>query len=462
MAGDPSDIIAPVAFKSTAEYPILVQAGDLLREKYRVERILGTGAMGVVVAATHVKLGQTVAIKLLRNELKGTQRVVQRFMREARAASRLSGDNAVRILDVDETDGRPFIVMEFLDGEDLSHRLGERGPLPYDEATEYLLQACEGIAEAHKKGIVHRDLKPANLFLTARADGSPLIKILDLGISKVLVEDEHSHQLTGPSSVLGSPSYMSPEQLRNPTEVDARSDIWSLGVVLYQLLTKRLPFSATNSAALAAHIAADPPKRPDLEGPAKMLEPIMKRCLEKRPDDRYRDVAELAEALAPLLPRGAEQAARVRRILDETNQDEPSPAGAVAPPAGDPFAALAEATGSWPARKHHLVYLVPLLIPVLLLLSWIAGRHRHAVAPARPVEPPRATVEQIAPPPVVVTPLPARPRADEAPAAAPSSPPPREVVVVRPTPAAPTRRRATRPRVPEAAPEKNPMDIDFK
>jgi serine/threonine-protein kinase len=447
--------------------------GDVVRDKYRVERVLGAGAMGMVVAATHLKLGVTVAIKLLRSELKATPRVVERFMREARAASRLRGDNAVRILDVDETDdSRPFIVMEYLEGEDLFRVLKKKGgPLSFAEAVEYLLQACAGIAEAHRKGIVHRDLKPANLFLTRRADGSPLIKLLDLGISKVLVEDEEAHQLTGPTSVLGSPSYMSPEQLRNAAGVDARSDIWSLGVVLYQLLTGRLPFSATNSAALAAHIAADPPKPLDLEGPAKMAVPIILRCLEKQPDDRYGDVAELAEALAQCASGGAEHAQHVRQILDEKSEEQPSAAALAspneasrakrgeAPPRAavprevalsteDPFAVLAAATGSWPGRKRPWVYLVPLLIPVILVLSWMAGRHRAVV---KSPEPSPVKVEAKAPPPPA--PPPTETEAKPAPAPLPSlSAPPVE----------PARKRASRPRVQESAPERNPMDIEFK
>jgi serine/threonine-protein kinase len=410
-----------VELDATGEYPIRIAPGDLLCDKYRVERVLGSGGMGVVVSATHVKLGQMVAIKLLRDELKGTPRLVGRFMREARAASRLRGENAVRILDVDESEGRPLIVMEYLEGED-SH------------------------------SIIHRDLKPANLFLTTRADGAPLVKLLDLGISKVLVEDESVHQLTGPTSMLGSPSYMSPEQLRNPAGVDVRSDIWSLGVVLYQLLTKRLPFSATNSAALAAHIAADPPKSPDLEGPAKMAEPIILRCLEKRPEDRYADVAELAEALAPCVARGAEQAQRVRKILEETNEETNDADAKTPAPAEDPFLALAAATGSWPARKSRWVYWVPLLIPLLLYLSWVAG-HRHRAAPV--LAPPPATVERKEAPVPVATEIKTEPAAVPA-AAEPISPP------TPAPPSEPARKRVSKPRPADTASERHPMDIQFK
>jgi serine/threonine-protein kinase len=247
---------------------------------------------------------------------------------------------------------------------------------------------------------------------------------------------------------------MSPEQLRNAAGVDARSDIWSLGVVLYQLLTGRLPFSATNSAALAAHIAADPPKPLDLEGPANLAAPIILRCLEKQPDDRYGDVAELAEALAQCATSGAEHAQHVRQVLDEKSEEQPNAAAEASAPE-DPFAVLAAATGSWSGRKRQWVYLVPLLIPVILVLSWMAG-HRVAVrSPERSAGPSPLKVEAKAPPPSAPPP--------------PLAPPPTETKTARAPlpslwapPVEPARKRVSRPRVQESAPERNPMDIEFK
>jgi serine/threonine-protein kinase len=310
--------------------------GDVLRGKYRVERMLGSGGMGTVLLATHLKMGQLVAVKMLLPEARKSSDVMLRFSREARAASKLKSEHAVRILDVDESEeGEPFLVMEYLEGKDLHAVVEMDGPLPVEEAIGYVLQACEGIAEAHAAGIIHRDLKPANLFLTKRADGTPLVKILDFGISKAVDADSPGTELvTMPQSVMGSPSYMSPEQLRNASAVDSRTDIWALGVVLHQLLAGALPFAATGIAALAARIAADPPTqvralRADV--PAD-LERVILKCLEKDVDARFGDIPELARALAPFAPAGSAGALRVartaetRRAAEEGEQTVPAAA----------------------------------------------------------------------------------------------------------------------------------------
>jgi eukaryotic-like serine/threonine-protein kinase len=219
----------------------------------------------------------------------------------------------VRILDVDEADGAAFLVMEFLQGEDLDE-LSARGPLPVETAVDYALQACAGLAAVHALGMIHRDVKPANLFLAREPDGSDIVKLLDFGISKAETESGDL-ALTSQDSTVGSPLYMSPEQLKAPQDVDARTDVWSLGIVLYQLLSGSLPFQATSAQSLAARIASDPPAplvdlRPGL--PAALVEAVA-RCLEKDPCARFAGVVELAEALAPFAPRGAERAADVAR-----------------------------------------------------------------------------------------------------------------------------------------------------
>jgi serine/threonine-protein kinase len=292
-----------------------VEPGAELRGKYRVERVLGAGGMGVVVEATHLRLGQLVAIKLLRAEMRDKQDVVLRFAREARTAATLRGEHAVRILDVDDSEsGDPFLVMEYLEGNDLGRELAARGPLPLALAVDYVLQVCEGIAEAHASGIVHRDLKPSNLFLTTRSDGTPLVKILDFGISKAIEPETHDALITAPATALGSPAYMSPEQLRSAVSVDARADIWALGVILYQLATNALPFDSEPTAALIARIAADPP-RPFPEGFPTDLADVIRTCLEKTPERRYADVTLLARALAPFATGGEAMADRVARAI---------------------------------------------------------------------------------------------------------------------------------------------------
>ena len=319
--------------------------GEVLAGKYKVERILGRGGMGVVVAATHIHLRQRVAIKFLLPDATGE--VVKRFLREARAAVRLKSEHVTRVLDVGELDGgAPFMVMEYLEGSDLSRVLRKRGALPVEEAIDYTLQACEAIAEAHTLGIVHRDLKPANLFLTTGADGSPIVKVLDFGISKDSGQNDpgdEDAQLTRTTAVLGSPYYMAPEQMRSTRSVDARADIWSLGIILYQLVTKKVPFKADSFVELALMVVNEDPKppstlRPDLP---PVLEEAILRAIRKKPDERYANVAELAAAIAPFGPASAiTHATRIARM-----QGAPVPS-IVERPSSLSIAPPAAATGS--------------------------------------------------------------------------------------------------------------------
>lgn len=221
--------------------PDIVTPGQVIDDKFEVERLLGRGGMGVVVQARHLELDQRVAIKLLKEGVLEGDEAVQRFTREARALAKLGGEHVVRVTDVGRLpQGTPYMVMEYLDGEDLSASLRRRGPLPPDEVADYLVQACAGLAEAHATGLVHRDLKPANLFLARRTDGTTQVKVLDFGIAKSI----GGTRLTADFAVLGSPRYMSPEQLRAPRSVDARTDIWALGAIAFRLLTDKPPFAA--------------------------------------------------------------------------------------------------------------------------------------------------------------------------------------------------------------------------
>ncbi len=295
--------------------------GDVVADKYRVLRMLGAGGMGVVMEAEHASLRQRVALKFLHPKVAESEVPVARLLREARAASAIRSEHVARVLDMGTLPGgSPFVVMEYLTGTDLRGVLGRRGPLPVEDAVDYVLQACEALAEAHSLGIVHRDIKPSNLFLTTRADGSPLIKVLDFGIAKHLrpggaAAPEDVVTLTGHGFVVGSPRYTSPERLRDPANVDPRTDIWSLGIVLHELLSGQSPFEAKTISSLYFRIAADPPARirdvrPDIpEG----LEKAILDCLQKDPERRTPDVAELAAALRPFAPERSETS--VRRVI---------------------------------------------------------------------------------------------------------------------------------------------------
>ncbi len=300
----------------------MIQQGELLAGKYRVEQVLGAGGMGYVVAAMHEQLGQRVAVKLLVPELCENEDSVTRFLREARAAVKIHSEHVARVLDVGElTNGSPYMVMEFLSGRDLAEELDLPGQLEVPIAIDYLLQASEAVAEAHSLGLIHRDLKPANLFLTHRPDGTALVKVLDFGISKAINVDDNALEpvpsLTATHSLLGSPAYMSPEQIRRPKSVDTRTDIWSLGSILYELLVRDPPFNADSPLALLAAVVSDPlpsvrDTRPDV--PVE-LEAVIAKCLEKNPDNRYQTVSELADALLPFAPRSQSSVSRISGIL---------------------------------------------------------------------------------------------------------------------------------------------------
>jgi serine/threonine protein kinase len=302
------------------------RAGEVLAGKYRIERTLGIGAMGFVVAAHHLQLGEKFAIKLLHADALCDAERVARFAREARAAAKIKSEHVVRVIDVDALpSGAPYMVMEYLDGGDLDAWVAQNGALPVEQAIEFMLQACVAVADAHALGIVHRDLKPSNLFCVRRSDGQLCIKLLDFGISKL--DPPHAtvrlpaERTVDDGEAMGSPAYMSPEQIFSPAAVDTRSDIWSLGVILFELLTADAPFTGKTTTELVSAIGTGPlpslrALRPDVPGE---LEAVIAKCLAKQPAERYADVAELASALAPYAPeRAAPLAPRVARIVSSS------------------------------------------------------------------------------------------------------------------------------------------------
>ncbi len=270
--------------------------------KYVIKRVMAEGGMATVYEANHKTLGHRVAIKLLARHLLSKPDVVERFEREARAAARIESTHVVRVIDVDVAeDKRPYIVMEYLEGRDLETELRARNQLPIGDAVGYLLEACTAVSIAHRAGIIHRDLKPANIFL-AQEGPRRIVKVLDFGISKVTSANEVS--ATSTQTMLGTPLYMSPEQVRSARDVDGRADIWSLGVVLYEALTGQLPFMSEDASGVIAAIISDPVTpvrqlRPDVP-PA--LEAAIMKALEKDRNRRFRLVDELASALLPFAP----------------------------------------------------------------------------------------------------------------------------------------------------------------
>ena len=288
--------VAPMTNRALEPSWTIPSPGDTLAGKYVVDGLCGRGGLAVVLSAMHAGLGQRVALKMLLPEWAGDRDVVQRFVREGRAATRIRSEHVVRVFDVGTLEsGAPYLVLEYLEGHDLDEVLAMWGPLPVPTAIDWILQACEAIAEAHACGIVHRDLKPANLFLTQRADGSACVKVLDFGLSK-LTDPRMcgaSGKLTRPTDVMGSPHYMAPEQLRASSEADARADIWALGAVLHELLTTQPPFRGDTMPELCATVLTQPPARLSSlrENVAPELERAVLRCLEKDPNARFATAA---------------------------------------------------------------------------------------------------------------------------------------------------------------------------
>lgn len=356
----------------------LPRPGDVIAGKYVIRDVIGRGGVGVVIAADHKALRCPVALKFLRPEVSCEPQVVQRFLREAHAAARLRSEHVARVMDAGSTDdGAAYLVMELLAGRDFATLLKEEGPLPAARAVDYLLQACDAVAEAHALGIVHRDLKAANLFLTRRADGRPLVKVLDFGLSKIERTPSQA-TITTEHHVIGSPHYMSPEQMRSSREVDARSDIWSLGVVLYTLLAGRKPFEGTYlTEVCAAVLSSKPPAlsalRPEL--PPGLVE-VVERCLQVEPEDRFQTVAELAAALAPF---GAPSSERAHAAAPtSTSTSTPMPVLAQAGPA--PSGTLGRST---PIIATGAVAALAVVV-VLAVRQTRAGDAAANPAPAQP------------------------------------------------------------------------------
>lgn len=438
-----------------------VREGELLDGKYRVERVLGVGGMGVVVAATHVQLHTRVALKFLLPAALGTPQIVERFAREARAAVQIQSEHVARVIDVGTLPaGSPYMVMEYLEGGDLADAIAKAGPMPVAQAVGYILQACEAIAEAHSLGIVHRDLKPANLFLARRTSRDSIVKVLDFGISKT--NDGGPSGLTQTSAMMGSPHYMAPEQMMSSKDVDARTDIWALGVILYELLVGAPPFFADTLPEIVFMVTQrdSPPlagKRPDV--PAGLAE-VVGRCLLRDPALRYANVAKLASALAPFGPPRSEiSVERISRVLGASAPPPPEASAKAAQPMQTTSSTWASSqAGTRAPSKTRLAIILGAFVTVALgtAVAWRALRSpsepsRGDRPPTTAVAPPAAPAFEAPPAPTaVLTPIAEAPI--EATQATPSKPVPGALVTgARSAPAKPKPTQIPLPVQPPAA-----------
>ncbi|MFZ5892720.1 MAG: serine/threonine protein kinase [Myxococcota bacterium] len=368
--------------------------GEIIAGKYRVERVLGEGGMGIVVEALHMQLDERVAIKFLLPQALGNEEAVARFAREARAAVKIKSEHVARVSDVGTLEsGAPYMVMELLQGQDLAGLVHDSGPLAVADAVDYLLQASEAIAEAHALGIVHRDLKPANLFIIRRADGSPCIKVLDFGISKMTSTGGSGAELgmTRTHAIMGSPLYMSPEQLASTRDVDARADIWALGTILYELITGRVPFQADTMPQLCGMILHEPVPTPRSlrRDVPEALESAVLRCLEKDRGRRYQNLAELALALAPFAPSASLRSVeRITRVLSVAGV--PASNAALAPSSSIPVASSTQngfgKTHPVPSKRGRW------LVGALFVVAGVGGYASWLRFRSRAEEPPSAVL----------------------------------------------------------------------
>ena len=421
-----------------------VREGDILAGKFRIERVLGQGGMGVVVAATHLQLDERVALKFLLPEALQNPEAVARFAREARAAVKIKSEHVARVSDVGTLEsGSPYLVMEYLEGQDLAAFVASRGALPIYDAVEFVLQACEALAEAHALGIVHRDLKPANLFVTVRADGTPCVKVLDFGISKFTTPGSSSDMgMTKTSTVMGSPLYMSPEQLSSSRNVDARADIWAIGVILFEVISGRVPFEAETMPQLCGMILQEspPPLRSLRPDASPGLESVLQHCLAKDRAQRYANVAELARALAPFGPPSALRSAeRIARVLRAPGAQHFADSGSLETVAATTSGALALPEAR-PQRVKPAALLAFLALGSVLVGGAIWLLHRSSPVTAQLAEPPIPTVARGAAPIVSAVPV----AAERASSAAPALP---EVTAQVPTSSATPPTTSAKPQV---------------
>ena len=396
--------------------------GEDFLGKYRILRVVGEGGMGQVYAAHHLLLDKSIAIKVLSREVSQNPEHVTRFLNEARLAAKIRSPHVCSVMDVGQLDdGRPFLVMELLEGGDLSSALRARGTFPIWDIVDIALGALEGLVHAHVRGIVHRDLKPSNLFLATDPDGGPtVVKVLDFGISKFESMNEQVPVDAPPGTepvILGSPAYMSPEQSRDARSVDLRADIWSMGVILYELATGVCPFDAPTPQETFAKIRGGPPPPPagKLREMPAVLDAAIARCMRRNPDERFATVLELAQAIAPIRPGSDAAVARIAAVMARPKTslaDSSTGLPAILEAAPHAHATNVSWVGGGAGRTNRRAMGLGAAagIAVLVAIGVVVVTQKKPVAPAHPTAAVQVAADPsalaTAPPPVAASALP--------------------------------------------------------
>jgi len=340
------------------EDPLL---GRVLSERYRILRKLGEGGMGVVYLAEHVVIEKKLALKVLFPDLTRRADLIQRFMQEAKSASRIGHENVIDITDFGQSpEGYVFIAMEYLSGQDLGQVLKASGSLSWERAQPLVVQMVKALRAAHDRGIIHRDMKPENIFVIPRDDGREFVKVLDFGIAKVMGLDEDVPRLTRTGMIFGTPEYMSPEQAQGQP-VDHRVDIYAIGCIMFHILTGRVPFKADSFMGILSKHMMEAPESPRALNPAidPAIEAVILRAMEKDPAKRFQSMRELLQALVPAAAGDLSGAVATSPTLAasrapslQPRSHAPISGGPSSPPA--PRVAPAEATGPFPHATHEV------------------------------------------------------------------------------------------------------------
>ena len=426
ITGDGDPVEPPLLGRDEPEGDLAVDGftGKVLANRYKVCKRIGVGGFGAVFEAVDTKIGKRVAVKVLARDLVGDSAMLTRFRQEAESASKVGHENIIDITDFDRTsDGYYFLVMEYLDGIDLGSIIRSGNRLSLTRVLGVMIQVARALYAAHNKGIIHRDLKPGNIFLTARGSTTDFVTLLDFGISKFMELDDESSRLTKTGQIIGTPLYMSPEQALGEENLDHRVDVYSVGVIMYELVTGQPPFTAVNYLGIIAQHASDPPKpptkvRPDLEIP-QSVETIILKAMAKQPEDRFSTMSEMEGALIHALA-----------TID------PASAVTYAPDATPP-SILTTTTG---VSQRRLTDTKPMPLWLLLAFAVLVGVGLAIYAARQDSEPPHVPPTRVTPPlvpthaPLVAPPLPDA-GAGEVPATSPDAaarkPPPANTVLIK-------------------------------